>query len=130
MRVASPTPHHRRRTPAGLTLVEILVAISLLLAIVFGLTAMFNQTQRAFRSGLSNVDVLEGGRSAVDLMARDLEQMRPYTQFPSNVNFFSDLQTDPSAVLPINLPMPGGIPSGEFTNLLQKVFFTTSLDEW
>jgi hypothetical protein len=41
---------------------------------MLGLTAMFNQTQRAFRSGLKQVDVFEGGRAVMDLVTRDIEQ--------------------------------------------------------
>ena len=62
---------------SGLTLVEMMVATSLLVVMMLGLTAMFNQTQRAFRSGLKQVDVLEGGRAVMDLVARDFEQLAP-----------------------------------------------------
>jgi hypothetical protein len=62
--------HHQ----SGLTLVEMMVATTLLVVIMLGLTAMFNQTQRAFRGGLKQVDVFEGGRAVMDLIARDIEQ--------------------------------------------------------
>lgn len=60
---------------SGLTLVEMMVATTLLVVMMLGLTAMFNQTQRAFRSGLKQVDVFEGGRAVMDLLARDMEQL-------------------------------------------------------
>src|SRR5687767_6768644 len=59
----------------GLTIVEILVASALMVFIVFGLLIMFNQTQRAFKSSIRQVDVLEGGRAVLDLVVRDLEQL-------------------------------------------------------
>jgi type II secretory pathway component PulJ len=68
--------HNPRRRQAAMTLLEIMVASTLLLVIVFGLTAMFNQTQRAFQTGIKQSDVLEGGRAIVELIVRDLEQLR------------------------------------------------------
>ena len=67
--------HHPVHGQSALTLVEMLVASSLLVVIMLGLTVMFNQTQRAFRSGLKQVDVFEGGRAVADLMARDFESL-------------------------------------------------------
>jgi hypothetical protein len=57
------------------SLIEIMVTIALLSFIVLGLLAMFNQTQRAFRSSMTQVDVLEAGRAVTDMIARDIEQM-------------------------------------------------------
>src|SRR5690348_10204498 len=62
-------PH--RKYQRGLTLIEILVSSALLLVITLGLTAMFNQTQRAFRMGMESVDVYEGTRAATEMMGRD-----------------------------------------------------------
>ena len=67
--------HKTIRRSSGLTLVEMMVATTLLVVMMLGLTAMFNQTQRAFRSGLKQVDVFEGGRAVMDLLARDMEQL-------------------------------------------------------
>src|SRR5580658_5908383 len=67
----------RRRPGWGFTLVEIMVTVALLSVIILGLVAMFNQTRRAFTSSLAQVDVLESGRGAADMIARDLEQMVP-----------------------------------------------------
>jgi type II secretory pathway component PulJ len=66
--------HSRRRCQSGLTLVEILVASALLLMLTVGLTLMFNQTQRAFRTGIKQMDVVETGRTALEMIARDFEQ--------------------------------------------------------
>jgi hypothetical protein len=62
---------------SGFSLVEILVAMSLLTLIVLGLLAMFNQTQRVFRTGLAQSDILESGRATADLMAQDIQLMVP-----------------------------------------------------
>ncbi|MEO7675316.1 MAG: hypothetical protein ABIV39_00955 [Verrucomicrobiota bacterium] len=80
-------PPNRFRGQSALTLVEMMVATTLLVVMMLGLTAMFNQTQRAFRSGLKQVDVFEGGRAVADLMARDFESLGD-TASRGKVNFF------------------------------------------
>lgn len=72
---------------SGLTLLEMLVATTLLVVIVLGLTAMFVQTQKAFRSGITQTDVMGGGRTVVDMMARDFQQMSD-AKDSNVVNFF------------------------------------------
>ncbi len=62
---------------AAFTLVEILIAVTLMSVIVLGLMAMFTQTQRAFRLGMNQTDVLESGRIAMDLIVREIEQTAP-----------------------------------------------------
>src|SRR5450631_107530 len=63
------------RKCGAFTLVEIMVTVALLAVIILGLVAMFNQTRRAFTSSLTQVDVLESGRAAADLVGREMEQM-------------------------------------------------------
>jgi len=41
------------------------------------LMAVFDSTQRAFRSSVTQTDVLEGGRATMDVMTADLRQMAP-----------------------------------------------------
>jgi type II secretory pathway pseudopilin PulG len=59
------------------TLIETMVVVVLLAVIVIGLTAMFVQTQRAFRAGMTQTDVLEAGRMATEMISRELEQITP-----------------------------------------------------
>jgi prepilin-type N-terminal cleavage/methylation domain-containing protein len=59
------------------SLVEVLVVVSLLSLIVLALMAVFNSTQRAFRAGITQTDVLEGGRATMDLITSDLRAMSP-----------------------------------------------------
>jgi hypothetical protein len=66
-----------RPTRAAFSLVEVLVVVSLLSLIVIALMNVFGTTQRAFRAGVTQTDVLEGGRAAVTLIAADLRQMAP-----------------------------------------------------
>ena len=66
-----------------------MVAVSLLAVIIVGLLAMFYQTQRAFRSGIAQVDVLEGGRATLDLISRELQEMTAASDPTiTNVNLF------------------------------------------
>ena len=61
----------------GFSLVEILVAVALLSVIMFGLLAMFYQTQRAFKIGSTQVDVAETGRATMQILTSELKQMMP-----------------------------------------------------
>lgn len=64
----------RRTSRAGFSLVELMIAVALMSIIVLALFSVFNQTQKAFRSNLAQVDVNEAARAALEMMARDLEQ--------------------------------------------------------
>src|SRR4051812_28901116 len=78
------TPDGRPST--AFTLVEIMVVVTLLSLIVLALMAVFNSTQQAFRASITQSDVLEGGRSAIDFMATDLRAISP-----SGVNNTNDV---------------------------------------
>ena len=67
------------------SLIEIMVAVSLLAVIIVGLLAMFYQVQRAFRAGTAQSDIMEGGRATMSLIVRDLQDMAPSNlQFATN----------------------------------------------
>jgi hypothetical protein len=113
-------------------LIEIMVTIALLSFIVLGLLAMFNQTQKAFRSSMTQVDVLEAGRAVTDVIARDVEQMvasEMPDQFGTNgfgcTNFFAELT--PMMTQGVLQGLPGtSTPSGGQdcrTNVFHDVFF-------
>lgn len=59
------------------SLPELLVAVALLSILILALYAMFDQTQKALRASVGQVDVMEGTRAAMELMVRDLEHARP-----------------------------------------------------
>lgn len=65
----------RATQPLAFSLLEILVAVALLALIVVGLLSMFYQTQRAFRAGVNQSDVMEAGRTAMDFLARELQEL-------------------------------------------------------
>ena len=68
-----------RKSPVanGFTLIEITVVVALLSLIVLALMSVFSTTQTAFRASVTQSDVLEGGRAAMDLMTEDLREMAP-----------------------------------------------------
>jgi len=99
----------------GFSLIEVLVVIALLSVIIIGLVAMFSQTQRAYRLGTTQVDVLEAGRAVTDLMTRELSQVAPGGT-PAT-NFLVRLQHVGLQDLPGN--------TAPRTNLLEQLFFMT-----
>lgn len=83
--------NHRK----AFTVVELMVAVSVLTLIVLVLYSLFDQTQRAMRGNASQVDVLEGGRAAMEMMVGDLEQTGA-SGLRGTTNFFAQLLTAPS----------------------------------
>lgn len=104
---------------AAFTLIEIMVAVVLMSVIIIGLMAMFNQTQRAFKAGMTQTDVLEGGRTVTEMLARELEQVKPAysTVVEGRTNFFTVLETEFAQTLPAS--------SAARTNLTSRIFFLT-----
>ena len=105
----------------AVSLVEILITVTLLSVIVLGLLGMFSLTQRAFRSGMTQTDVLESGRATMDLMTRELEQTVP--SYRNAVNFF--VQIPPSPYTLLRQTLPGGSTVPQRSNVLQDLFFLT-----
>ncbi len=103
--------------------------------IVLGLLMMFNQTQRAFRTSMTQTDVLEGGRATMDLLTRELDQAAP-TESPDlrigrtavpirTTNFF--IEPSPYFVNPLVQELPG---SGlARTNTVERFFFMSHFNQ-
>lgn len=105
-----------QRNPGAFSLIEILVVVGLLSVIILGLVAMFGQTQRAFRTGLAQSDVLEAGRAATDFLARDVAQARPSgLPYVTNFHAWIPLQT------PVKLDLPGS--AQQRINFVMDLFF-------
>src|SRR6266511_4863469 len=69
-------PFTRCAHARAFTLVELLVAISVLTLIVLVLYGLFDQVQKALRSNVAQVDVHEGGREGMELLSREMEQIQ------------------------------------------------------
>jgi prepilin-type N-terminal cleavage/methylation domain-containing protein len=57
----------------GFSLIEVLLAVSIMTVIVFGLFSMFNQTQKALRATAKQVDILGSGRAAIEVLVEDIQ---------------------------------------------------------
>ncbi|HTH49636.1 MAG TPA: prepilin-type N-terminal cleavage/methylation domain-containing protein, partial [Candidatus Limnocylindria bacterium] len=66
--------YSRHTARRAFSLLELLVAIGLLSVIVLALYSMFDQTQKALHANIGQVDVMESGRLAMDLIVRDVER--------------------------------------------------------
>jgi hypothetical protein len=105
-------------------LIEVLVVMALLSLIIIGLVAMFSQTQRAYRLGTTQVDVLEGGRAVTDMMTRDFSQMSPAYQ--TSYGAWGPINCDITLQLVAPLIQSlAGSPGPGRTNLKMDVFFLT-----
>jgi type II secretory pathway pseudopilin PulG len=106
----------------GFSLIEVLVAVALMSLIVIALMAVFSSTQAAFRASVTQTDVLEGGRAAMELITQDLRQMTPSGGKSNKVNGavnFSVLANN-NNYLPLVQGLPGS--SVQRTNLLNYFF--------
>ena len=144
----NPAARPMRKQPAAFSLIEIMVTVALLTFIVLGLLLMFNQTQRAFRTGMTQTDVLESGRATMDLLSRELEGMSPSEEpdyldggiWRRATNFFVEPSTtffktvSPGAfswTVPFVQDLPGNntpryLPR---TNLVQRFYFLSKLNQ-
>jgi hypothetical protein len=73
----SKLPHSKTlsRGLEGLTILEMLVSTAMLSFIVLGLTAVFVQTQKAFKTGIKASTITDAGRTIMDMIASDMRQM-------------------------------------------------------
>jgi prepilin-type N-terminal cleavage/methylation domain-containing protein len=100
------------------TLVEVLVVITLLSLIVLALMAVFNSTQAAFRASVTQTDVLQSGRTTMDLISEDLREMSPSSGTNNGpVNFYVNTNLGYASLL---LPL---VASSQLrTNVLENFF--------
>jgi competence protein ComGC len=122
--MTSRSPSPARRAPSAFTVVELMVAVSVLTLIVVVLYNMFDNTQRAMRSNAAQVDVMEGGRAAVELLGRDLEQMTDAGMVTAT-NFYVNLWSQPTFQ-----SLPGETNASNVRmNLQQELFFTARFNK-
>lgn len=137
-RAAISMPENAR--PArGLTLIEMLVTVTLLVIIILGLTAMFIQTRKAFTVGLGNVEYQDAGRVAMDMITRELQQMTPSDYaVPSfdprrpitALNFYADISpyfiTRTNTVWPM---LPNGARQDTTNFSIEQLYFVTRYNQ-
>ncbi len=118
--IARPTT--KRRSLHAFSLVEVLLVVSLLSLIILALMNVFNATQTAFRASLTQTDVLEGSRAAMQLITTDLRGITPSGGVSNSfgaVNF-SVIANNNSAYTPLRQSLPGA--TVQRTNLLNYFF--------
>jgi prepilin-type N-terminal cleavage/methylation domain-containing protein len=117
-----------RPRPSGFSLLEVMVAVSLLAVIIVGLLAMFFQVQRAFRAGTSQSDLMESGRAVMNLLTRELQEAAAARQpWMTNVAIvppfgLADGQEASSQVLPAG--------EGRNNYLKDLTFLSRQNDDW
>lgn len=112
--------------PAAFSLVEVMVAVGLLSVLIVGLLAMFYQTQKAFRLGVGQVDVMESGRLFTEMIGRELQQT--VASGESNVvNIW--FRQNPDSI-PTTQPLPGGTVQDRTNRLFDLYFLRKENDFW
>ena len=124
MSASLPNSSRSARSSRAFTLLELMVSVALLAVIIVGLLAMFSQVQRAWKSGITQVDVMEGGRATMALIVRDLQDMAALPQF--NATNFEALYALNSQT--IYLDLPDG--SQRLNDLEDLSFVRRSGDDW
>ncbi len=121
--ISLPGPSAGRRLARAFSLIEVLVVTGLLSVIIIGLVMMFAQTQRAYKLGMTQVDVLEGGRMATDLITRDLQQLAPagLPTWSGATNFYVATLRAPYQAL--SQELPGN--AVQRSNIIQDCFLLT-----
>jgi len=110
---------------SAFSLIEIMVAVTLLLVIVFGLLAVFSQTQRAFRTGMTQLDVLESGRALLELLNEEIQEASPLP--PLGLTSFKMIR--PGLSNTVQLDLPGD--AAKFDATLQNIYFIRRInDRW
>jgi prepilin-type N-terminal cleavage/methylation domain-containing protein len=123
MRNPGHQPAQSQVRPRGFTLIELLLSVTIMTVIIVALYAVFDHTQKALRNSVSQVDVLESGRAAMDLMTRELEQMSASNE-PNVANLFVQF----SVARPFFQTLPG---DKLRTNFLQDFFFLSRMNnQW
>lgn len=119
-----------RKTHA-FSLLEMMVVVAILTVIVLGLFNVFDHTQKALRGNTAQVDVLETGRAAMDLLSRELEGAIAVGQIGTNTNCFHMTNT----VSYYNIATHDGFTmrlndGTTRTNVLEDLFFMGRSNNW
>ncbi|MEN9572386.1 MAG: hypothetical protein RL514_241 [Verrucomicrobiota bacterium] len=112
----------RRLLTRAVTILELLVAVSLISIIILVLYQMFDRTQAQMRKAVRDVDKFESGRAAADILQRDLSQMVAAHSIEggAGANFYTSTNWSGGA-----FDMLDRSNSVVQANVLQDVFFLT-----
>ena len=77
-------------TKKGLTLIELLMAVSLSAILLGALYAVYSISYQAYKSGINKAELNQNARIAMERMSRDLRQTNCLvTSLPKNINTFN-----------------------------------------
>ena len=114
---------------AGFSLVEVLLAVSIMSVIVFGLFSMFNQTQKALLATSKQVDILGGVRAAIEVLVEDIQKAEapglPVIGLESNSAQRPHMQGTIDRAYNYRPVFQQLVDGSLRTNTLQNVFFLT-----
>ena len=107
-----------RRPTVAMTLLEIMVAVSLLSLIVLTLYNMFDRTQKALRGTRNQTDIAEAGRAGLETLVREIQQMRSMSSTnPYFYNVYVDNRFNGNSIV------VGANSNALQTNILLETFF-------
>jgi type IV pilus assembly protein PilW len=89
----------RRRSQAGFTLVELMIAMLLGLIVIAGVTSIFLANQRVYRTNAALGDVQDSARIAFEMMARDIRDagLTGCNSTPATLRLSNLLKNGPTA---------------------------------
>lgn len=93
----------------GYSLVEIMVAMTLLTVIVVGLMLTLNQTQRALRASGAQTDTLENGRAFLSLLSREMGEVVNFHDSVTNAYRFAAIYRPSGGQLQQTIPGGKGL---------------------
>lgn len=116
-----PVPNRsaRSRDLQGYSLIEIMVAMTILTGIVVGLLVTVQYVQRALRAASAQTDSLENGRAFLNLLNREMQEIVLFPEGASNVFRFLSTYRNGSPLLQ-SIP---GVSDEKRTNHLQAFSF-------
>ncbi len=121
--IASRQPQRRPVKRRAFSLIELLLAVSLMTLILYGLYTIFSQTQQALRMNVNQADVLGVSQGAVELLVSDLQRAGASGGYYGRPHFTTGMQTNsvaPFAAKPLVQELADG---SQRINFLNELFF-------
>lgn len=128
MRLSTASLMSRRCRQRAVTLLELMVAMSVLTFIILGLYSMFNRTQQAFLDSMTQVEVHEPARAVMDMLTRDLEQMKASDLVDRTNLYISPIYYNGQPISQFVQTASDG--RTLFTNAADEFFFLTKTSYW
>jgi hypothetical protein len=107
------------RARAGVTVLELMVAMTMVSFIILVLYQMFDKVQAQMRNAIKQVDSLESGRSVMDILYRDFSRM-VVPPDAAQVSFEIDADASVFGLEMLHVSSSNAF----FTNKMEAVFFT------